>query len=839
VPVVNPDGYQHSFDVERLWRKNLRDNDGDGQITNLDGVDLNRNYPDHWNYDDEGSSTEISSQTYRGSAGASEPETQANIDLVEKIDPVTAISYHSYGPLILYPLGWQVQTPVPDDPVYIALSGTDDNPAIEGFDPDVSAELYTTNGEMTDWAAGSNGALAWTVELEEGCEGCGFVFPDDEALVQRQFAINVPFAVDLVRSAPNPEKPRSHTGIKTKPFYLDTTGLDPSRSGNPGSDFTFAHSFGDPQEVEVLARRSIRNVEVRFKINNGRAQKAKTQLFKSGERYGEGYNRYYRHLRGTVTGTNPGDRVEVWFQGKVKKPGKKGKKAKGKKRFTKVRSDSFTYQAVSESGARVLVVANEDYTGISPDQGGQGPNYLDYYAQALQANGIPFDVYDIDANDPYTEGEPGGRVAPDHLGVLSHYDIALWYTGEDVITREQGMVPGTASRLANDVMLEMRAFMNEGGNVLYTGKNAGVQYQNAYLFDPVANAPCDAGDDVVTARCQTLSDDFLQYYLGAYLFNDGGGLDGNGDPFPVSGIAPPYEGLDWTLNGGTGADNQDWANSMLSTSSILPESQYPQFASDAPAEWDDNLAGVFEPIDGSKYTYSNRADLAYKRLTRTITVPGGGATLDFQTSYDIENGWDFMFVEARTPGGDDWTTLPDVNGHTSDDTGDSCPEGWIEEIHPFLAHYQTHNPDGTCSPTGSSGDWNATTGRSDGWENWEIDLGAYAGQQVEISITVASDWGTQGAGAFLDDIEVSTGEGTTSFEDDADPMDGWQLGGAPEGSDTNPNDWERTASVGFEEGSVISTADSLYFGFGFEGITETADRNEVMGRSVQYLLGSP
>ena len=34
-----------------------------------------------------------------------------------------------------------------------------------------------------------------------------------------------------------------------------------------------------------------------------------------------------------------------------------------------------------------------------------------------------------------------------------------------------------------------------------------------------------------------------------------------------------------------------------------------------------------------------------------------------------------MFVEAHTVGQDDWTALPDANGKTSSDTGDSCPEG--------------------------------------------------------------------------------------------------------------------------------------------------------------------
>ena len=50
----------------------------------------------------------------------------------------------------------------------------------------------------------------------------------------------------------------------------------------------------------------------------------------------------------------------------------------------------------------------------------------------------------------------------------------------------------------------------------------------------------------------------------------------------------------------------------------------------------------------------------------------------------------------------------------------SCPF-WLE-LHPFLAHYQTDNGDDTCSPTGSTGDWWAATGPSDGYEQWAVDL---------------------------------------------------------------------------------------------------------------------
>ena len=59
--------------ANRLWRKNLRDNNGDGVINNVDGVDPNRNFPTHWGYDDEGSSPIPSSETYRGTARPPSP----------------------------------------------------------------------------------------------------------------------------------------------------------------------------------------------------------------------------------------------------------------------------------------------------------------------------------------------------------------------------------------------------------------------------------------------------------------------------------------------------------------------------------------------------------------------------------------------------------------------------------------------------------------------------------------------------------------------------------------------------------------------------------------------
>jgi hypothetical protein len=138
-------------------------------------------------------------------------------------------------------------------------------------------------------------------------------------------------------------------------------------------------------------------------------------------------------------------------------------------------------------------------------------------------------------------------------------------------------------------------------------------------------------------------------------------------------------------------------------------------------------------------------------------------------------------------------------------------------------------------PHRATGAWHAASGNSGGWQPWQVDQGDFAGQQVELSISYASDWSFQGLGVFVDDVEVSTGQGTTSFEAG---LDGWSVPGAPPGSSPNANDFTRTTAAGFPEGPVVTTADTIYLGFGFEGITDEADRTEVMGRAIGHLRSS-
>ncbi len=207
--------------------------------------------------------------------------------------------------------------------------------------------------------------------------------------------------------------------------------------------------------------------------------------------------------------------------------------------------------------------------------------------------------------------------------------------------------------------------------------------------------------------------------------------------------------------------------------------------------WDaldpDLFDAVATPRTGEQFLLSQQADSSYKRLVRTISVPAGGARLSFWVTRDTEVNWDYFFVEARTAGGNDRTTLRDLNGHTSRDTGFSCP-AWLE-LHPNLAHYQSARKDGSCKPRGTTGRWRAASGASEGPERWVVNLSRFAGSDVRVSLSYASDESIQNHGVFIDDIVVSTGEGSTSFEEDGDTRDGWRIPGPPAGSPPNENDW--------------------------------------------------
>lgn len=171
IPIVNPDGYEITWTSDRYWRKNAHTITPPPRIV---GVDLNRNWSVGWGLNS-GSSNSYSSETYRGTAAFSEPETKAVRNYLQSIPKLAAfIDVHTYAGLILRPWAYQWQTP----PGYPGLTrvgqamsakvkaGTNVTYAVGG--PEI---LYLASGVAPDWAYGTTGAVSFTIEMHNDYGG--------------------------------------------------------------------------------------------------------------------------------------------------------------------------------------------------------------------------------------------------------------------------------------------------------------------------------------------------------------------------------------------------------------------------------------------------------------------------------------------------------------------------------------------------------------------------------------------------------------------------------------------------------------------------------------------
>ena len=173
VPVVNPDGYVYNQTTEPngggMHRKNKRSNGCGGYDT---GVDLNRNYPFLWGYDDSGSDPNPCGQTYRGSAPQSEPEIQSMTSLVEGHDFKLALNYHSYSDLLIYPFGYTYNNPMNQEDLDIFIEYGEQMVQFNGYALGTGPELlYPVNGEACDYMYGEHGIFAYTPEIGGNSDG--------------------------------------------------------------------------------------------------------------------------------------------------------------------------------------------------------------------------------------------------------------------------------------------------------------------------------------------------------------------------------------------------------------------------------------------------------------------------------------------------------------------------------------------------------------------------------------------------------------------------------------------------------------------------------------------
>jgi hypothetical protein len=147
-----------------------------------------------------------------------------------------------------------------------------------------------------------------------------------------------------------------------------------------------------------------------------------------------------------------------------------------------------------------------------------------------------------------------------------------------------------------------------------------------------------------------------------------------------------------------------------------------------------------EPHSGRYAFWSNRGDKSDMTLTREFDLSGlTSATLTYWTWFNIEEDYDYAYVEVSTNGGETWTIL-EAPGATD------------------------------YNPTGNNFGWGFTANSGGGgnpeWTQIEADLSDYAGQTILVRFEYITDDALNLNGMLIDDIAIPELDYISDFEED-------------------------------------------------------------------------
>ena len=140
--------------------------------------------------------------------------------------------------------------------------------------------------------------------------------------------------------------------------------------------------------------------------------------------------------------------------------------------------------------------------------------------------------------------------------------------------------------------------------------------------------------------------------------------------------------------------------------------------------------------------WSNRGDSISSTLTRSLDLSVvDTATLGFRIWFDIEEDWDYGYLEVSTDQGITWDIIPAPGTSPTNPVGNSFGPGY--------------------------------TGHSDGWERKEVDLRGYAGGQALLRFHYVTDEAIGGMGFCIGGISIPE----IGFFDSGPGDEGWQAEG--------------------------------------------------------------
>ena len=276
VCISNPDGYEYTFTPgNRLWRKNMADNNGDGVRGEPgDGVDPNRNFPTNWGRDNEGSSDDPYSETYRGTGrppsrrprrccgsgtGSTSRSRRTTTPRPSCCCIRSATSSTRGRRTTASSRRWPVTTSSRGSPTRCSRTasgapsptGSTRISAPSSTSPTATRSRPPTRGHPRLHSRGLQARSG-----EGAARPSGFEFQDDEADIEAEFQRHRLFSLDLAQSAEDPTNPVSHMGNETHNFYVKA----------------FSDSYGRKQWVEVDAKKTLGPGQIRWRINGGPVQ---------------------------------------------------------------------------------------------------------------------------------------------------------------------------------------------------------------------------------------------------------------------------------------------------------------------------------------------------------------------------------------------------------------------------------------------------------------------------------------------------------------------------------------------------------------------------------------
>ncbi len=163
---------------------------------------------------------------------------------------------------------------------------------------------------------------------------------------------------------------------------------------------------------------------------------------------------------------------------------------------------------------------------------------------------------------------------------------------------------------------------------------------------------------------------------------------------------------------------------------------------------------------GAYAFWSNRADDSSASLTQAFDLREvANATLNFWTWHDLEEDFDYAYVQVSTDGGTTWTPLRGQSTTNTNPNGNSFGHAYTSQ-----------------SGSGSSAEWIEE----------RIDLSPYAGQEVLVRFQYVTDDAVNNPGMLIDDVSIPEIGYSTDFETDDG---GWQSAGWLRHNNQLQQDW--------------------------------------------------